>query len=40
MNKLNSKISESVNNLDSSVSYNDIYEDLDCKVDIQPNSVK
>ena len=40
MNKLNSKISESVNNLDSSVSYNNIYEDLDCKVDIQPNSVK
>lgn len=40
MNKLNTKISESVNNLNSSVSYNDICETVDCKVDIQSNYVK
>lgn len=39
-NKLNAKISESVNKLNSSVAYNSIYESVDCKVDIQPNSVK
>lgn len=38
--KLNDKISESVEKLNSSVTYNSIYESLDCKVDIQPNSVK
>ena len=38
-NKLNAKISESVNKLNSSVAYNSIYESVDCKVDIQPNSV-
>lgn len=40
MNKLNAKISESVSNLNSSVSYNNICEAVDCKVDIQSNSVK
>lgn len=40
MNKLSTKISESVNNLNSSVSYNDICKTVDCKVDIQSNSVK
>lgn len=40
MNKLNTKISESVSNLNSSVSYNNICEAVDCKVDIQSNSVK
>ena len=40
MNKLNTKISESVNNLNSSVSYNDICETVNCKVDIQSNYIK
>lgn len=40
MNKLDSKISESISNLNSSVYYNDIYETMDCKIDIQSNSVK
>ncbi len=40
MNKLNAKISESVDNLNSSVLYNDISESIDCKIDIQSNSVK
>ncbi len=40
MNKLNDKISESVSTLNSSVFYNDISESIDCKIDIQSNSVK
>lgn len=40
MNKLNAKISKSVSNLNSSAVYDNIYEAVDCKIDIQPNSVK
>ena len=40
MNKLNAKVSESISSLNSSVSYDNIYEATDCKIDIQSNSVK
>ena len=40
MNKSNEKISESVSNLNSSVSYDNIYEATDCKIDIQSNAIK
>lgn len=38
--KLSDKISESISNLNTSVTYNSLYDSVDCRVDIQPNSVK